>query len=123
MGAWRSEIVRIAYVKLVPLTDAETAEALAERQRSDTRRLFAHQDAHGPHYLWRLTDAEGIRREIEPYRHTDFARMYWEAGEGDISYYFSKIARWVHVRRGRRLCARGGPAARGELAGVSGPRR
>ena len=94
VGAWRSEIVRIAYVKLVPLTDAETAEALAERQRGDTRRLFAHQDAHGPHYLWRLTDAEGIRREIEPYRHTDFARMYWEAGEGDISYYFSKIARW-----------------------------
>ena len=94
VGAWRSEIVRIAYVKLVPLTDAETAEALAERQRGDTRQLFAHQDAHGPHYLWRLTDAEGIRREIEPYRHTDFSRMYWEAGEGDISYYFSKIARW-----------------------------
>ena len=94
VGAWRSEIVRIAYVKLVPLTDAEVDEAQAERRRSDTRRLFAHQDAHGPHYLWRLTDAEGIRREIEPYRHTDFARMYWEAGEGDISYYFSKIARW-----------------------------
>ena len=94
VGAWRSEVVRIAYVKLVPLTDAEVAEAQAEHERSDTRRLFAHQDAHGPHYLWRLSDAEGIRREIEPYRHSDFARMYWEAGEGDISYYFSKIARW-----------------------------
>ena len=94
VGAWQSEIVRIAYVKLTPLTEAETAEALAERQRGDARRLFAHQDAHGPHYLWRLTDAEGIRREIEPYRHSDFSRMYWEAGEGDISYYFSKIARW-----------------------------
>ncbi|MCY3912622.1 MAG: family 10 glycosylhydrolase [Chloroflexi bacterium] len=94
VGAWRSEIVRIAYVKLVPLTDAEVAEAQAERRRTDTRRLFAHQDAHGPHYLWRLNDAEGIRREIEPYRDSDFSRMYWEAGEGDISYYFSKIARW-----------------------------
>ena len=59
VGAWRSEIVRIAYIKLVPLTDAETAEALAERQRGETRQLFAHQDAHGPHYLWRLDGRRG----------------------------------------------------------------
>ena len=93
VGAWLSANARIAFVKLVPLTDAEVAEVQAERARTDTRRLFAHQDAHGPHFLWRLTDAEGIRREIEPYRHTDFARMYWEAGEGDMTYYFGKIGR------------------------------
>ncbi len=93
VGAWRSEVVRIAYVKLVPLGDAEVADVQTERDRTDTGRLFAHQDAHGPHYLWRLTDATGIQRELEPYRHTDFSRMYWEAGEGDMAYYLSKIAR------------------------------
>ena len=34
VGAWRSEIVRIAYVKLVPLTDAETAEALGRARNA-----------------------------------------------------------------------------------------
>ncbi len=92
-GSFACEPVRLAYLKLVPLTEVEAAAVQVDRARTDTRRLFAHQDAHGPHYLWRLTRPDQIRRELEPYRDTDFARMYWEAGEGDFTYYFSEIGR------------------------------
>ena len=104
--------VRLAYVKLVPLTDTEVAAVRADRQRTDTHRLFAHQDAHGPHWQWRLTVPDEIRRELEPYRDTDFSRMYWETGGGDELFYFTKLARLATCdevgdfgRRGDRLHA------------------
>ena len=92
-GAFVSQPARIAYIKLVPLTEEEVAQFKDDRRRADTRRLFAHQDAHGPHSLWRLTGAADIQREIEPYRHTDFSRLYWECGAGDLMFYFTKIGR------------------------------
>ena len=104
--------VHLAYIKLVPLTQDESALVEADRSRADTKRLFAHNDSHGPHWIWRLTAADEIRREIEPYRDTDFSRMYWEAGGGDEVHYFSKIAHIPTVeevhdfsRRGDRLHA------------------
>ena len=48
-GSFLGQPARIAYVKLTPLTAAEVRAVVADRARSDTRRLFAHQDAHGPH--------------------------------------------------------------------------
>ncbi len=90
-GSFECAPARVAYFKLVPLTDAETRAFQSDQQSSDTRRLFAHNDAHGPHYQYRLTTPEDVRREIEPYRDTDFSRMYWEAGGGDQTSYFSQI--------------------------------
>ena len=92
-GSFECPAARIAYVKLVPLTDAEVEALRHDRHRTDTRQLFAHQDAHGPHYRRRLTEPEEIRREIEPYRDTDFSRLYWECGGGDLTWFFSQIAR------------------------------
>ena len=83
----------ITYIKLVALSDAEVRDVQAERKRTDTMRLFAHDDAHGPHFSYRPTTAEEIRRHIEPYRDTDFSRLYWETGSGDALFYFSKIGR------------------------------
>ncbi len=104
--------VHVAYIKLVPLTDDEAALVQEDESGADTKRLFAHNDSHGPHWIWRLTSADEIRREIEPYRDTDFTRMYWEAGGGDEVHYFSEIAHIptceeVHDfnRRGDRLHA------------------
>lgn len=92
-GTRRAVNSRVAYVKLVPLSGAE-AEALGtDMARTDTRRLFAHNDAHSPHFTRRPTTAEEMRREIEPYRDTDFSRMYWEAGTGDLLKYFSNIGK------------------------------
>lgn len=90
-GSFECAPARVAYFKLVPLTDAETRAFQSDQQGSDTRRLFAHNDAHGPHYQYRLTTPEDVRREIEPYRDTDFSRMYWEAGGGDQTSYFSQV--------------------------------
>ena len=42
----------------------------------------------------RWTSKEDIQREIEPFRNTDFFRLEWEAGMGDVTYYPSKIGRY-----------------------------
>ncbi|MDE2992954.1 MAG: hypothetical protein OXU67_03640, partial [Chloroflexota bacterium] len=55
--------VRIAYVKLVPLTAAEVAVVSQDRARSDTRRLFAHNDAHGFMFSHAPITEEVVRRE------------------------------------------------------------
>ncbi|MDE2901480.1 MAG: family 10 glycosylhydrolase [Chloroflexota bacterium] len=92
-GTLLGQPTRIAYVKLVPLTAVEVRAVAADRAHAETRRLFAHQDAHGPHSAWRLTSADEIRREVEPYRHTDFSRLYWECGSGDLMNYLTAIGR------------------------------
>lgn len=108
-GSFECSPARVAYLKLIPLTDAETQAFQSDQGDSDTRRLFAHNDAHGPHYLYRLTTPEHVRREIEPYRNTDFSRIYWEGGGGDQTSYFSQIGRMYTLdladfgRRGDRL--------------------
>ncbi|MBI4625654.1 MAG: hypothetical protein HY736_20840 [Verrucomicrobia bacterium] len=81
----------LGYVKLVPLTDEEVRALTADRERRDTRRLFATNDAFGSLSWLHFTAADDIRREIEPYRDTDFSRMYWEAGMGDVTYFPSKV--------------------------------
>ncbi|MCY3896578.1 MAG: family 10 glycosylhydrolase [Chloroflexi bacterium] len=92
-GTFVGQPARIAYVKLVPVTSAEVRAVTSERAGNESRRLFAHQDAHGPHSAWRLTSAGEIQREVEPYRHTDFSRLYWECGSGDLMNYFTQIGR------------------------------
>lgn len=114
--------IQVAYIKLVPLTLTEACAVEEDRTQKETRRLFAHNDSHGPHWTWRLTSAAQIRREIEPYRDTDFSRMYWEAGGGDESHHFSQLARVptqeevgdfsrrgdrLHAESWRKFCATG----------------
>ena len=81
----------LAYVKLIPLSEQEVEQLRADLRRKDTRRLYAHNDAWGyVSWLRPSTEAE-IRRELEPYRDTDFSRIYWEAGAGDRMFYPTKI--------------------------------
>ena len=92
-SAFQCSPVRIAYVKLVPLTAAEVAVVSQDRARSDTRRLFAHNDAHGFMFKHAPITEEVVRRELEPFRDSDFSRLYWEGGQGDLLYYHSRIGR------------------------------
>ena len=92
-GTVKAVDATVAYIKAVPLTEAEAAAVKADRERTDTRRLFAHDDGHGPHFSYRPTTADEIRRHIEPYRDSDFSRLYWEAGGGDRCGYFTRIGR------------------------------
>lgn len=90
-GAIAASEARIAYIKLVPLSATEVAELKADREREDTRLVFAHNDAHTVHFASRPTTAEEIRRHVEPYRDSDISRLYWEAGIGDLVFYNSDI--------------------------------
>ena len=92
-GSLKAHGARVAYVKLTPLSDDEVAALKADRADSGARTLFAHNDAHGPLYSYRITTAAGIRRQVEPYRDTDFGRLYWEVGAGDSLMYLSRIGR------------------------------
>lgn len=92
-GAMRCQPARVAYVKLLPLEEKEAVLLNSDRKRHDTRRLFAHQDANGPNGLWRLRTTREIQREIEPYRNTDFSRLYWEVGRGDLMFAHTEIGR------------------------------
>ena len=88
-----SSAVWLAYIKLEPL-DTQAVTALKEERLSGkTRVLYCHNDAWSYTYRYRPTSEAEIRREIEPFRDTDFARIYWEAGMGDRMYYPSKIGR------------------------------
>ncbi|MCC6590002.1 MAG: family 10 glycosylhydrolase [Bryobacterales bacterium] len=105
-GAW------LGYIKLVPLSDAEARSAQDERQSGRHRRLYCHHDAWSYTYQYRPTSADDIRLELEPFRATDFARMYWECGMGDRMYYPTKIGlqatdEWIAdpYRVGDRLAA------------------
>ncbi len=91
-GAIQGDAAKIAYIKLVPLSEAEAAAHEADLAGTDTRRLFGHNDAFYP-YIYRTTTAEEIRREVEPYGDTDFARIYWEVGGGDKLYYPTSVGR------------------------------
>ena len=57
IGALQCANARIAYVKLVPLSEGEVGAWQADRRRTDTRRIFAHNDAGGALY-YRPTTAE-----------------------------------------------------------------
>ena len=85
----RSAEAMLAYIKVVPLSDAEVSEYRANRARTDNRRLFTHNDA-GTIGAGTSTP-EKLRRAIDIYRDTDFSRIYFEAGSGDSLNYFSKI--------------------------------
>ncbi len=93
MGSVKGSPAYIAYIKLVPLSEAEIDTLQDERQRTDTKRLFVHNDAHGIHYGFHPTTAEEIRRHIEPFRDSDFGRLCWEAGGGDLLQYLSNVGR------------------------------
>ena len=79
----------VGFIKLIPLSEEEVKELEVDRKRSDTRRLFAHTDAH---FINLSGSAEEVRGRLEPLRHSDVARVYWEAGGGDHALYFSRIA-------------------------------
>ncbi|PYV18252.1 MAG: hypothetical protein DMG07_04260 [Acidobacteria bacterium] len=91
--------VWIAYIKLVPLAEEEVAARERERGQRGTRRLFAYNDAWSTPHFDRGQTMPGdsteatIRAQLEPYRDSDFARIYWEGAHGDVCHYFTGLGR------------------------------
>jgi hypothetical protein len=79
----------LAYIKLVPLSAPQVESLQRDRAQKATKRLFAHTDAHFSNVSG---SAEEVLKYLEPLRHTDVSRVYWEAGGGDRALYFSRIA-------------------------------
>ena len=98
--------VWIAYIKLIPLNEAEVEGLLADRGRSENKRLFAYNDSwftgdRGGIMPEGESNAASIKSHLEPYRNSDFSRIYWDGAHGDMCNYLSQIGRmWIpeHVR-------------------------
>ena len=80
----------IAFIKLIPLSPKEIADLHSDRQRSDSKRLWVHNDGG-------VINLSGTPQEIldtlEPLKFSDVSRIYWEGATGDRAKRFSKIAR------------------------------
>lgn len=73
----------LAYVRLVALGEDAVRRY---KDRSGSRRLIAMRDGHGF-----SRSAEEIRGEIEPYRDTDFGKLFLETWHGDRSNYPAEV--------------------------------
>jgi hypothetical protein len=101
LGATGSEVY-VAYVRLDPIDEAgaSTPARAAEAQ------LFAYNDTWDLYFERRdpLTADEGragVRAAFNPYRGTDFTRMYWEVAHGEVAHFPTRIGRtWADYPAG-----------------------
>ena len=87
----------VAFIKLVPLSEDEVKEFEADRRNPEHKRLFIHTD---PGILNRDGSKETLLSILDPLRHGDVARVYWETGFGDRVFYSSSIGRYPTAEPG-----------------------
>ena len=80
----------LAYVKLVRLSPAKAKALRAGRRGPNTRTLFGHHDGWSYTALFGARTPEEIRRELRPLVGTDYSRIYWEGGAGDVLFFPSR---------------------------------
>ena len=91
-SAGLSQPAYIAYVKLVPVDAEQVAMIEADRAESGNRRLICMNDGFSDFGRFRPTTREEIWEWLEPYRDTDFQKMFWCPGAGgDVLTYPSAI--------------------------------
>jgi hypothetical protein len=81
----------VAFVRLVPLSDAQVAAIQQDRARTDTRKLVATIDGM---FFWgnEYKTREHILEQVECYRHSDVGKVLWAVNYGDIANYPSDVA-------------------------------
>jgi hypothetical protein len=72
----------ICFVKLVPLNNDEVKKIQSYRENKENKNLIALNDGHGVFYNKRPYSIDGVIEDIEPYRNTDFGKLYWCVGSG-----------------------------------------
>ena len=91
-SAGLSQPAYIAYVKLEPIDEEQVAIFEADRADSDNRRLICMNDGFSDFGRFRPTSREEIWEFLEPFRDTDFEKMFWCPGAGgDVLTYPSAI--------------------------------
>ncbi len=73
----------IAYVKLEPLDSESVARVVADRTQTKTRNLVSTIDGVSYFHFGEYTNPEDVLDLIEPYRHSDVAKVLWAANYGD----------------------------------------
>ncbi len=87
-----SQPAYIAYVKLVPLDEEQVATVEADRAESSNQRLICMNDGFSDFGRFRPTSREEIWEYLEPFRDTDFQKMFWCPGAGgDVLTYPSEV--------------------------------
>jgi len=72
----------LAYVRLTSLSDEEVERIHQDRIRKDTKRLIAANDSFSDLFRKRPTTKKEISEMVEPYRFTDFKKVFLEIGSG-----------------------------------------
>ena len=76
----------LAFVRLVPMDEADVAEFEREKPRADTRRVFGNKDCDNAP----LNEAD-VRKWLEPLRDSDFEMIAWGASLNDMCVYPTKV--------------------------------
>lgn len=79
----------VAYIKLVPLSKPEVARIKADRQREDTRCLYALNDGNGLFYKGYTTRQE-LLEEVGLYKDSDVKAVLFSVASGEIVNYPSR---------------------------------
>ena len=92
----------VAYVKLVPLSDAQVEAIQEDRARTETRKLVATIDGM---FFWgnEYKTREQIMEQSECYRHSDVGKVLWAVNYGETSNYPSAVATFWPDRSRARL--------------------
>ncbi|MCK5328088.1 MAG: hypothetical protein KAR36_05745 [Candidatus Latescibacteria bacterium] len=80
----------VAYVKLVPLGEAEVAEIQRDRAHTDTKKLVATIDGM---FFWgnEYKTREHIMEQVECYRDSDVGKVLWAVNYGETTNYPSEV--------------------------------
>ena len=89
----------VAFIKLVPLSEDEVKEYEVDRRNPEHKRLFIHTD---PGIFNQDGSTDTLLSILDPLRHGDVARVYWETGFGDQVFYNSSIGRYPTGEPGER---------------------
>ena len=90
-------VTNISYVRLVPLSQEEIAQAVQDKPRPETRRLCAYfcsaqlTGATCGSPMYHPTSEEWVQEQLEPFRDNDFGLVIWEATRGDICTFRTEI--------------------------------
>lgn len=91
VGTRAETIANISYIRLVPLSDAEHAQAESDRQPGEHRRLMANYDG-GQHKFWAHTTDDEMRDEFQALADGDFNAVLWGCGRSFATFYPSRVA-------------------------------
>ena len=79
----------LAYVRLTPMSAEEVGQLQSDRAREDTKRLIMHAEPGSG--VWEQEIM--LEEDVEPFRNTDFKKLFWEVAYGDTIIFGDRLGR------------------------------